>query len=296
MDLVGHYLISLRADGRSEETLRWHDASLKQWMAWCDANAISSDPESWTVSDIRRYVVFTQNRTSDRTGKPLAGSSVNSLIRSLKAFCRWLLREELIARDLFAKVTVPKAPSLVIPTLSKTEIGAILRAARVSSYPLRDEAIIVLMLDTGARASEVCGLDLDAISWEHGIVRLFGKGRKQRYVPLSPKTAKLLQRYLFRTRGQDPGPFFLSERGERLTRWGLEQLFGRISVRAGIRVYPHLLRHTFATEYLRAGGNVFILQRVLGHTTLQVTLRYAQLVTDDLVDGHKQFSPITRLL
>ena len=135
-------------------------------------------------------------RLGFRSGQanPCRARASPACIRSLKTFCRWLHREELVSRDLFAKITVPKEPILVVRTLSSAEAVAILKIARCGKYPLGDEALILFMFDTGARAAEVCGLDLTMINRESGLVRVFGKGQKERYVPIGPKTVKAMQR------------------------------------------------------------------------------------------------------
>jgi site-specific recombinase XerD len=194
----------------------------------------------------RQYIVDLTEQPS-RTGTILEASSVNSMSRSLKAFCRWLHWENLIDRDLFAKVNVPKAPSLTMPVLSSTELRAILGAERRRSRnPLRDEAVITFMLDTGARASEVCDLDLGSIIFEQELVNLFGKGRKARILPFSAVTSRVHFRYIPKHRGHDLGRLFVSDRGARLTRSGLPQLRTRIGERAGVDVHPRQLRLNFA--------------------------------------------------
>lgn len=113
-------------------------------------------------------------------------------------------------------------------------------------------------------------------------------------MPISPKTTRAMQQYAMAEERTD-GPIFRSSRGDRLTPWGLNQLFGRWSARCGVHVYPPLVRHSFATEYLRGGGNLAVLQRQLGHTILAMTMRYLTLVTDDLVAEHQKCSPVMRL-
>ena len=171
MDLVAHYLIAARADGRSSKTLAWHQASLKQFTSWRQRTGISGAPESWTPAVIRAYVIYQQDRTNVRTGQPLSGSYINGLIRSVKVFCRWLRREELVHRDLFAKIGVPK-PILVVPTLSQLEIKQLLAAIRAGRQPKRDEALFLFMLEPGVRASELCGIDFEDLSFEWGIARV----------------------------------------------------------------------------------------------------------------------------
>jgi integrase/recombinase XerD len=294
--LIDQYLACLQAEGKTPHTIRWHRQALKQFAAWIHSGQHPEDPAQWSPSLLRAYIVFNRERRSARGG-PLSASALNSLIRSLHAFCTWLHEEEWVERDLFARVTVPKAPRLVKPTLTAAEVQLILATAKEGHRtPRRDEAILLFLLDTGARAQEVCTLHLNAIDWQQRLARLYGKGNKERYVPFSPVTAKAMQRYALRERKGNSDRFFETEEGYPLTRSGLTQICKRLSRQAGIHVTPHKCRHTFSIEYLRGGGSVFALQKMLGHTSLDMTLRYAALVTDDLVSAHRDYSPISRLL
>jgi site-specific recombinase XerD len=226
----------------------------------------------------------------------LAATSVNSLARSLRAFCTWLYEERYVDRDLFATVKIPKAPTLVKDTLSPGEVQALLETARTTGrYRLRDEAIILFLLDTGARNSEVCSLKAEDIDWVQGIAKLYGKGNKERFVPFSSITAQAMHRYHLRERVPDEEYFFQSERGEKLTTSGLYQISRRLSQASGVAFHPHKCRHTFGISYLRSGGSVFALQKTFGHTSLDTTMRYVAMVTEDLVREHQQHSPILAL-
>ena len=152
------------------------------------------------------------------------------------------------------------------------------------------------MLDTGAKWEEVRGLRADAIDWSTGIARLYGKGRKERYVPFSAHTAKAMQRNAIRERPSGGDEFFLSDDGDALGKSGLYQICKRISDEAGVHVAPHKLRHTFAITFLRAGGDAFALQKVMGHTTLHTTLSYIAMTTDDLIAEHREHSPVDAML
>ena len=213
MDLVGHYLIAARA--------RWPQPENHRLAPGISSNSSPDGgrsmvylmtPSHGRLRCSRAYVIYQQDRRNVRTGLPLSGSHVNGLIRSLKAFCRWLHREELVSRDLFAKISVPKPPTLVVPTLSRPEIKQVLLAIRAGRQPKRDEALFLFMLDTGVRASELCGLDFKDLSYDWGIARVMGKGRKQRYVPISPKTIRAMQRYALAEKRMS-GPIFRSSRG-----------------------------------------------------------------------------------
>jgi integrase/recombinase XerD len=291
-DLVALYLNAHQAAGRSEQTIRWHHHSLTPFVAWLRDQGHSSNPADWSAKLIREWILYCQTRPAKRGTGTLSDSGVNSLIRSLKAFCRWLAEEELIDRDPFLRVKVPKAPRLAKPSLSAGELAKVLAAARSGRNRYRDEAVILFILDMGARASEVCGLREDGIDWGTGIAKLFGKGRKERYVPFSAHTAKAMQRYQIRERDGTAAEFFQSEEGQALTKSGLYQLCKRISIESKVHLAPHKLRHTFAITYLRAGGNAFALQKMLGHTTLHTTLTYVAMTSDDLVAEHREHSPV----
>jgi site-specific recombinase XerD len=194
------YLNAHQAAGRSEQTIRWHHHSLTPFVAWLRDQGHPTNPSDWSAKLIREWIVYCQTRPAKRGTGTLSDSGVNSLIRSLKAFCRWLVEEELLDRDPFQRVKVPKAPRLVKPSLSTDEMTKVLAVARTGRNRYRDEAVLLFILDTGARASEVCGLREDAIDWSSGIAKLFGKGRKERYVPFCAHTAKAMQRYQIRER------------------------------------------------------------------------------------------------
>jgi integrase/recombinase XerD len=295
-NLVDLYLNAHQAAGRTAQTINWHRHSLTPFIDWLRDQGHSTNPSDWSAKLIREWIVYCQTRPAKRGTGTLSDSGVNSLIRSLKAFCRWLAEEELVDRDPFQRVKVPKAPRLVKPSLSADDTTKVLAAARIGRNRYRDEAVLLFILDTGARASEVCGLRADAIDWSSGIAKLFGKGRKERYVPFSSHTGKAMQRYQIRDREGRAPQFFLSEEGQALTKSGLYQLCKRISFQSEVHVAPHKLRHTFAITYLRAGGNAFALQKLLGHTTLHTTLTYVAMTTDDLVSEHRDHSPVDAML
>lgn len=161
---------------------------------------------------------------------------------------------------------------------------------------LRDEALLLFMLDTGPRANEVCTLAVGDVSWQQRLAKVVGKGAKERYVPFSAATAKAMQRYMLRARAGESDRLFLSEEGPALTTSGLLQLCQRIGHEAGVELHPHKCRHTFAISCLRSGASVFALQKTLGHTTLDMSLRYASVMTEDLVNNHKPHSPVATLL
>lgn len=165
----------------------------------------------------------------------------------------------------------------------------------------RDEAILMFLFDTGVRVGELSNLRKDDLDMKRRTARVVGKGRKWRTVFFSPQTAVTLQRYLQRQTAVERKSevVFCGWRGRPLTTYGVHQMLALRAERAGVvsRVNPHAFRHTFATNFLRMGGDASSLQRILGHSDISTTIRnYAHLVDEDLSKAHDQFSPMSRVL
>ena len=158
----------------------------------------------------------------------------------------------------------------------------------------------MLLLDTGLRIGELIGLKMDDIHINDGLMKVMGKGKKERMVPIGNKAQKALQSYLFRHR---PKPAhsgienaFLSIFGTPITENSVELMFSRLAKKSGInRLHAHLCRHTFATMFLLNGGDVFTLQQILGHTTLEMVRNYVTLASNHIAMQHHKYSPLDRL-
>jgi len=187
-------------------------------------------------------------------------------------------------------------PDQIVP-FTPEQADALLQAARRGPHPRRDEAIVLFLLDTGVRASEVCDLTVGDTDMQARNCRVLGKGNKHRMVWFGMETRKALWRYLQEDPRESPAPLFRSDSGIRagqsLTRSGLLQFAERLGKAAGVDdCHPHRFRHTFAVEFLRNGGNTFTLQQLLGHTSLTMTMRYVALAQADLENQHRQYSPV----
>jgi site-specific recombinase XerD len=249
----------------------------------------------WTPTLIRMYFVSLQQTVSAR-GKARSPHTVASYAISIRAFCHWLHREELIATDIVARVKVPKAPILAKPTLASEDLQRLLDAAKDSRTAVRDVALLLLALDTGLRCAELASLRAEDIFWPERTAKVMGKGGRERFVVFSPPTAKAMQRYGLKGRSEEETAFFQTEEGQALTTSGVYQLCRRIGKRAGIHLNPHKLRHSFVTLSLRNGASPFLVQAQCGHRTLQTTLRYTHLLTEDLAKAHEAISPVASSL
>ncbi len=164
---------------------------------------------------------------------------------------------------------------------------------------LRDRAIIYLLVDTGLRASELCELRLRHVDLKNHRVIVMGKGRKERTLPIAPRTAQALWRYLS-TRddtGRDTAYLFTTHLGSPVSRYSLRRMLSLIGQRAGVSgAHPHRYRHTFAINFLRNRGNIFALQRILGHESLTMVNNYLAIAQTDIQAAHNDASPVTNWL
>jgi len=176
---------------------------------------------------------------------------------------------------------------------NKEEVQQILTAC----IDKRDKAFILIMVDSGLRKAEVIALDWGDVDISSGIVRVeVGKGRKARSVVIGIHTRRALLKYRSKVDSSEDKPLFQTIHGKRFTSSGLRSWTLRFSKRANIHISPHALRRTFATLSLRAGMNVFQLQGLLGHSTLEMTRHYIEMLDEDLVKAHKEHGPIDNLI
>jgi len=158
----------------------------------------------------------------------------------------------------------------------------------------------MLLLDTGLRIGELINLRMEDVHMDEGFLKVIGKGKKERIVPIGSNAQRALQRYLFRYRSkpiyQEIDNVFLSAYGKPLTENSIKLIFVRLAKRSGVyRLHAHLCRHTFATRFLINGGDVFILQQILGHSTLEMVRHYVNLASSHVAIQHQRFSPMDRI-
>ena len=225
----------------------------------------------------------------------LSAQYQNNVARAARAFFNFCVAEKLLDVSPMANMKMPKVERKVIQSLTRAEVRKILRACEQD----RDTAIVLFILDTGTRASELIALNVADINTATGAATIRrGKGQKQRTVHCSLRTRKALQRYLMDRTAGNKDPLFATVKpvGDRLTLSGLVQLFERLRDTSGVDgCQAHNLRRTFAIECLRGGMNIFILAKLMGHSDISVLRPYLALVEDDLQKAHEKSSPVDRL-
>lgn len=232
----------------------------------------------------------------------LSPFTVQGRVRALKAFSSWLFREGYIEQNILSNVKLPKVPIKIIEPLMASEIDRLVSFHnQLTALGSRDVAILITLLDTGLRISELANLPLEDAHVEEGYLKVVGKGNKERIVPLGGLSQRILYRYLFHFRPEPYSPtdnyLFLTLDGSHLTSNAIRLILTRWGKKAGVpRLHAHLCRHTFATSFLNQHcGDVFRLQQILGHTSLEMVRRYVHYAsTQDMMQGHVS-SPIDHL-
>ena len=297
VDVIAEYLAALKVAGRSPRTIEWYGDLLQEFVAFVERDGDRATLADLASAQVRRWLLALQGRHV----RPLAPSSLAGRVRTVRAFGTWATAEFDLSANPVRGVPVPRVPDVLIPSLREADLRELLRAVdEGSAQPERDRAIVLLLLDTGIRLSEAAGLRVRDVDLVEGRCRVLGKGDRERNVPIGRKTRQALRRTLATRRqvGADQA-LFVGPDGRPLAAHAIQQLFRRLSgrVNLSVRCSPHVLRHTFARSFLQNGGDVFSLQRILGHSpsSLQVTRRYVDLLDDDLRAVHRNASPVDRL-
>ena len=284
--------------GRSGNTVAAYNRDLRGLL---DALGDDATVEALVPGTLAQYVRGLRERP-----EPLAASSVARTISSIRGFTRFLVDEGLLTADPAVDLVAPKQPARLPKALTIEQVEQLI-AATDGDEPsdLRDKALVELLYATGARISEAVALNVDDLVGEDGtadVVRLFGKGGKQRIVPVGSYARAALDAYLVRarpvlsTRGRSTPALFLGVRGSRLSRQNAWLLLRAVAERAklDIELSPHSMRHSFATHLLQGGADVRVVQELLGHASVATTQIYTRVTADALRDVYVTSHPRAR--
>jgi integrase/recombinase XerD len=302
-DALTAYRICAKAEGKSQRTIQWITSSVGYFIDFLGGD---QDIITITGNDLRRFIIALQDSNKYRNHpytkqqhSKLSPQTIETYARAIRAFLGYLCREGFIDTNPMEKVRMPKVPKKVVPTFSEKELARLLsQPDRRSTRGFRDYTLMLTLIDTAARLSEVANLNMDAVDLENGYLRVMGKGGKERYIPFGKSVAKVLLKYKLKHRPEPVATdrFFLTANGSALESDRIGKIISEYGKKAGIkRCYPHKLRHTSSVMYLRNGGDPFSLQKKLGHSSLQMTRHYANLADSDVRMQHLKFGVADRL-
>jgi integrase/recombinase XerC len=290
----------------SAHTVRAYESDLSQWLS-VTAASLGVKRADLQPAQLDRFAVRAFLAELHKAGQSRATAARK--LAAVRTFLRYLRREELIDGDPGALVATPKRDIRMPAHLSEAEMDALLSAAcDDSALGRRDRAILELFYASGLRLGELVGLDMEDVNLGQNMVRVLGKGRKERLVPFNTTTARALRTY-FGSRAALIGreerkgrraslssPVFVNYRGGRLTARSVDRIVRRYvaatSARMGIS--PHALRHSFATHLLQRGADLRVIQELLGHARLSTTQRYTHVNAAQLLDVYRKAHPRAR--
>ena len=284
----------LRAEQRaSPETLRNYASDLRQLHRFLLSRRLVSspiDPNSLSPDAVRAYLQWLDQKGN----KP---SSLARKLAAVRSFYRYLSRRGMVNDNPVDGMRTPKQPKLLPRVLTKDDADALMTfPAGLTVWSLRDRALLETLYSTGARVGELVALDIGDVRELEGLVRLQGKGRKERIVPIGEMALDAIRRYRLSlplpSAGVPPRALFCNQRGGRLTSRSVARVVNRYSSRlAGGAVSPHALRHSFATHLLDEGADLRSIQEMLGHASLRTTQRYTHVATDQLLAVYDRAHP-----
>ena len=278
-------------DGLSRNTLDSYRRDLKQFQAWLE-KMHGRDLLTATHGDLLGYLGFKV------AGKAKA-TSTSRLLSSLKRFYQHALRQNKIAADPSLNIDAPKLPRGLPKTLTEEDVEKLLASPDVEDpLGLRDRTMLEVLYASGLRVSELVTLKAAQVSQDMGVVRIMGKGSKERLVPLGEEALSWVKRYLKEARPQILGrrssdALFVTARAAGMTRQSFWHLLKRHALHAGLRkaISPHTLRHAFATHLLNHGADLRVVQMLLGHSDLSTTQIYTHVARERLKSLHAQHHP-----
>lgn len=302
-----------KAQGWSPKTLQDRHETMERFCWWLEhEEKVSPTLGALDPATIRAFLTYAREEnpkgrfgssreSAKREARP---ATISAYFRCLRAFSNFCLAEGLLDETPLKNVKAPRVPTDQVQPLDNEQLQALIDAARRTRAPERDVAVILMLVDTGMRCSELTSLKMTDVDRGTGELTVVGKGNKKRTVYMGVACRRALWRYMEaeRVEALPDEALFVSvggqKNGQGMTHTGIHEIIakaGRSGGVKGVRCSPHTLRHTFAVNFLRGGGNLFELQQLMGHTDLTVLRRYVALAEADLAQAHRNASPADRM-
>lgn len=270
----------------SPHTIKAYRQDIRQYLDYFKENQLEVGRET-----IRDYISVIFMRTKNK-------ATLSRKIKALRMFYRYLVQQGKMEKNPFDVVSTPKEEKKLPEVLTEREMLDFLdRLPGETFLHLRNRAVFEFLYATGLRISELVNVRMEDINFKEGMVRVLGKGKKERIVPFNDIARDAVLRYLEAARGKFKGPaeyLVLNNRGGKITERSIEKILQKVYgevMESNKCVYPHLFRHSFATHLLQRGANLRVIQELLGHSSLSTTERYTSLNYGDLLNVYKRFHP-----
>ncbi|MED1148909.1 tyrosine-type recombinase/integrase [Bacillus paralicheniformis] len=278
----------------SKHTVKYYRDELLAFRTMLERQGISTKPGDITLKIIKENVIVYMMETLNRKE-----TSINTRLRAIRAFFNFLEKDRQIYENPVRELSLLKQKKEVVETFSRDQLKDLLRQPDLGTFTgFRDYTIMLLLIETGVRVRELTDICVKDIRWEDSQIRIDGKGYKERLVPIQATMKRQLRKYI-QIRGDVPNEaLFVTIDNTPLTIRQVQnrlRKYGRKANIKNVRCSPHTFRHTFAKMSVQNGADVFALQAVLGHTSLDMVRNYVNLFSSDVMDAHKKFSPVEKL-
>jgi site-specific recombinase XerD len=305
------YLATLATEGKSPRYIDWLKTRLRFFNDFIKKTyGEDFKLQDLTVDNGREYIrslmerdmLYQEHPMHEKKKGKLKVQYIHGCGRAVRSFSTWAYEEGYLDENVMRRLKLPHIPKTFPEPLGEEEIQRVLSATLEGTRErLRNFSIMMLFLDTGIRLDELVNLKLSKIDFAVGEMAIFGKGGKERKVPIGLQAKKALLNYLSKERPDPANPqdeecIYLTVDGFPITHGAVEKMFQRVKKLTGLpKLHPHACRHTFSVRYLVNGGDAFSLQRILGHTSLEMTRKYVNLASADVKDKHRLYSPMDNL-
>ncbi len=276
----------------SENTISGYISDLNKLINYLVDKKVNVKPNNIQTSDLRNFLY--------EQSKKIKSRSQSRLISSLNVFFNFLILENLLTENPIERIEHPKIGFKIPTTVSTSEIDLLIKAAgKNQNNGARNEAIIEILYSCGLRVSELINLKISDLFFNDNLIKILGKGNKERFVPVSKIAKKLTLNYLnskrnlIKVKKGDEDTLFLNNRGSKLTRVMIYTILNNLAIKNGLKkkISPHVLRHSFATHLIENGANIISIQKMMGHENIVTTEKYLHVKKKHLIDSVLKYHP-----
>lgn len=293
-DCVERFIEHLRMKNRSEYTVDYYRRELRKFMRTLESMRLNT-----RLNRITGEIIASEYIRYMREAKGVRHATIAATMRALRAFFNWALSQRIIKENPMREIEIGNVKHRTVETFTRQQIRDILdQPDRQLFVGLRDYTIMVTLLETGVRVRELCDIKVNDVRFADSQILIRGKNGDDRLVPIQAQASRVLKAYV-KARGYSPSDYlFLSVDDKQMNRDGVGsriKKYGRMANITNVRCSPHTFRHTFAKMSVKNGADLFTLQEILGHKTLDMVKIYVKLFSNDIKEAHARFSPIENL-
>lgn len=294
MSNMDAFVRKLQAENKSKYTVTYYRRELNKFMRTLESQGVTTRLRRLTAGIITDYYI-----NYSLNVKCVSYATVSAGLRALRTFLNWAASSGIIDKSPMGNIKIAAPKTADIETFSREQLRELFRQPDLETFVgFRDYAIMVLLLETGIRLRELVDLKTSDVRWADSQIAVAGKNGHARLVPYQPKTRRVLKQYI-NARGESyVDHLFITHDDGQMSRKAVQDRiakYGRMANIKGVRCSPHTFRHTFAKMSVRNGADIFSLQKILGHSSLDMVRVYVNLFSGEVAEAHRKFSPIENL-